>query len=148
MTLVTKCRSPRAREPAKHQPHPSHCSSSDFKLKRREVFCYDTLTSWLETAFSSIYFVQRKNAFSSSNSQPLSCCRCVTKDTASLAAGETDDKETENKETDNTSCLERNLLLQKPGLLSASAADLKCGHKAAPFPPAHNVTETCELNQI
>ena len=72
MTLVTKCRSPRAREPAKHQPHPSHCSSSDFKLKRREVFCYDTLTSWLETAYSSINFVQRKNAFSSSNSQPLS----------------------------------------------------------------------------
>ena len=65
MTLVTKCRSPRAMEPAKHQPHPSHSSSSDFKLKRREVFCYDT-------AFSSINLVQRKNAFSSSNSQPLS----------------------------------------------------------------------------
>ena len=65
MTLVTKCRSPRAREPAKHQPHPSHSSSSDFKLKRREVFCYDT-------AFSSINLVQRKNAFSSSNSQPAS----------------------------------------------------------------------------
>ena len=72
MTLVTKCRSPPAREPARHQPHPSHSSSSDFKLKRREVFCYDTLTSWLETAFSSINLVQRKNAFSSSNSQPLS----------------------------------------------------------------------------
>ena len=93
MTLVTKCRSPLAREPAKHQPHPSHSSSSDFKLKRRKVFCSDALTSWLETAYSSIKFVQRKNAFSSSNSQPLSCCRCVTKDAVSPAAGETDDKD-------------------------------------------------------